>query len=111
VSDGDDNRVTTFRIDLRSAPAAHMVDVPLTFGTLGSPLGSWFSAAPADPDELRATGSTIRESWSSFCTSAVVTGAQLHVPGATVTRVFGGELPTDDSSDRRVRAAWACTIS
>lgn len=111
VSTRDDNRVLTYRIDLRSGPAAHMVDVPLTFGTLGSPLGRWFSAALTDPSELDEVSRHVRESWTSFCTSAEVDAAELHVAGSTRTRVFGGELPADDRSDRRVRAAWVGAVS
>ncbi|MFI6921108.1 carboxylesterase/lipase family protein [Nonomuraea spiralis] len=99
----------TFAYELAWSPtplgACHGLDVPLTFGTLDTPLGTMLTGGAPEAETLSRR---FRTAWTRFAATGDP-GWPRHEPGTAITHVF--DVRPSDVSDPEAssRALWSTT--
>ncbi|MFI9161229.1 carboxylesterase/lipase family protein [Kitasatospora aureofaciens] len=85
--------------------ACHGLDVPLAFGSLGSPMGRHFLGDPPAPEAVELSRE-LRRAWVRFVTTGEP-GWPAHEPERQVTRVLGARSETVRYPEQTSRTVWA----
>ncbi|MEU9040698.1 MULTISPECIES: carboxylesterase family protein [unclassified Kitasatospora] len=85
--------------------ACHGLDVPLAFGTLGSPTGRQFLGDPPSPEVVRVS-QELQRAWIRFATTGDP-GWPAFDPDAQLTRVLDARSETVRYPEQAAREIWA----
>ncbi len=85
--------------------AAHVLDVPLVFGTFDHHTVAQFSGFDRHPDEVTALSAAMAAAWVAFATHGDPGWAPYDLEQRT-TRIFGGTSPTEVNPEGIELALW-----